>query len=65
MRGLLPKIDLNNNIYRGHTSYTPGALSTPLLAAGPAVMYLVLENHTWQVAWQTIVAALVCIVGEA
>jgi hypothetical protein len=54
MRGLLPKIDLNNNIYRGHTSYTPGALSTPLL-----------ENHTWQVAWQTIVAALVCIVGEA
>ncbi|OEL15275.1 hypothetical protein BAE44_0023706 [Dichanthelium oligosanthes] len=44
---------------------TPGALlslALPLLAAGPAVVYLVPEEHAWQVAPQA-VTALVCVVG--
>lgn len=40
------------------------ALALPLLAAGPAVVYLVPEEQAWQVALQA-VAALVCVVGGA
>ncbi|OEL18769.1 hypothetical protein BAE44_0020214 [Dichanthelium oligosanthes] len=65
--GLLSKAEELGALSAATDPATPGALlslALPLLAAGPAVVYLVPEEHAWQVALQA-VAALVCVVGGA
>ncbi|KAL6623541.1 hypothetical protein ACP70R_033420 [Stipagrostis hirtigluma subsp. patula] len=65
--GLLSKAEELGALSAATDPGTPGALlalAVPLLAAGPAVVYLVPEEHAWQVALQA-VAALVCVVGGA
>ena len=65
--GLLSKAEELGALSAATDPGTPGALlalAAPLLAAGPAVVYLVPEEHAWQVALQA-VAALVCVVGGA
>ena len=56
--GLLSKAEELGALSAATDPGTPGAL----LAAGPAVVYLVPEEQAWQVALQA-VAALVCVVG--
>ncbi|CAL4891494.1 unnamed protein product [Urochloa decumbens] len=65
--GLLSKAEELGALSAATDPATPGALLTlalPLLAAGPAVVYLVPEEQAWQVALQA-VAAVVCVVGGA
>ncbi|KAF8776688.1 hypothetical protein HU200_003416 [Digitaria exilis] len=65
--GLLSKAEELGALSAATDPATPGALlalAVPLLAAGPAVVYLVPEEQAWQVAIQA-VAALVCVVGGA
>jgi len=65
--GLLSKAEELGALSAATDPGTPGALlalAAPLLAAGPAVVYLVPEEQAWQVALQA-VAALVCVVGGA
>ncbi|CAD6267332.1 unnamed protein product [Miscanthus lutarioriparius] len=65
--GLLSKAEELGALSAAADPGTPGALlalALPLLAAGPAVVYLVPEEQAWQVALQA-VAALVCVVGGA
>ncbi|KAF8667518.1 hypothetical protein HU200_052713 [Digitaria exilis] len=65
--GLLSKAEELGALSAATDPATPGALlalAAPLLAAGPAVVYLVPEEQAWQVAIQA-VAALVCVVGGA
>ncbi|CAN6334549.1 unnamed protein product [Urochloa humidicola] len=65
--GLLSKAEELGALSAATDPATPGALLAlplPLLAAGPAVVYLVPEEQAWQVALQA-VAALVCVVGGA
>lgn len=65
--GLLSKAEELGALSAATDPGTPGALlalALPLLAAGPAVVYLVPEEQAWQVALQA-VAALVCVVGGA
>ncbi|NP_001141309.1 uncharacterized protein LOC100273400 [Zea mays] len=65
--GLLSKLEELGALSAATDPGTPGALlalALPLLAAGPAVVYLVPEEQAWQVALQA-VAALVCVVGGA
>ncbi|CAL4898459.1 unnamed protein product [Urochloa decumbens] len=65
--GLLSKAEELGALSAATDPATPGsllALALPLLAAGPAVVYLVPEEQAWQVALQA-VAAVVCVVGGA
>ncbi|TVU49587.1 hypothetical protein EJB05_00902 [Eragrostis curvula] len=65
--GLLSKAEELGALSAAADPATPGALlslAAPLLAAGPAVAYLVPEEHAWQVALQAAVA-LVSVVGGA
>jgi hypothetical protein len=65
--GLLSKAEELGALSAATDPGTPSALlalAAPLLAAGPAVAYLVPEDHAWQVALQA-AAALVCVVGGA
>ncbi|XP_062201712.1 uncharacterized protein LOC133904269 [Phragmites australis] len=65
--GLLSKAEELGALSAATDPGTPGALlalAVLLLAAGPAVVYLVPEGQAWQVAVQA-VAALVCVVGGA
>ncbi|XP_006664128.1 uncharacterized protein LOC102704577 [Oryza brachyantha] len=63
--GLLSKAEELEVLSAATDPGTPGALlglALLLLAAGPAVVYLVPEEYPWEVAVQA-VAALVCVVG--
>lgn len=65
--GLLSKAEELGALSAAADPATPGALlalAAPLLAAGPAVAFLVPEDHAWQVALQA-AAAVVCVVGGA
>ncbi|KAG8093058.1 hypothetical protein GUJ93_ZPchr0012g19298 [Zizania palustris] len=63
--GLLSKAEELEVLSAATDPGTPGALlglALVLLAAGPAVVYLVPEEYPWEVAVQA-VAALVCVLG--
>ncbi|CAN6338692.1 unnamed protein product [Urochloa humidicola] len=65
--GLLSKAEELGALSAATDPATPGALlalALLLLAAGPAVVYLVPEEQAWQVALQAL-AAVVCVVGGA